>query len=260
MISIMSFGIVVCMKKVTFATTVWEKDWKHVLLRPDYLRVKQIGNHVFPFAEKLLVINNVKDLAAVKRVASELVEQGVLTRFVVVDELAEKMLPAFGLNRSDFRVGPDAHLYEAVNPDWIYYNALGPLSAIYACESDYLLYLTGDVRLDKPVDWVAPALEKMEGNPLYQVANPVWNDQYDEAKRESSHKEGKFFVAPHGFSDQIFLVKKSPFMQPIYSEIRPDSAHFPRGDVFEKRVYSAMRNRGWQRLIYRKGSYTHENF
>ncbi len=245
---------------VTFATTVWEKDWKHVLLRPDYLRQKQIGNHCFAFDERLLVINNVKDLVAVKRVACELVEQGIISRFVVAEEIATQALPAFGLRRSDFRVGPDAHLYESVNPDWIYYNALGPLSAIFAAESDYLLYLTGDVRLDHPVDWIAGALEKMEDNPLYKVANPTWNECYDEAKRESSHKDGAFYVAPQGFSDQIFLLKKKTFLEPIYSEIRSDSAHFPRGDVFEKRVFSAMKNRGWQRLIYRKGSYTHENF
>ena len=42
--------------------------------------------------------------------------------------------------------------------DWIYYNAIGPLTAIYLCQSDYLLYLTGDVRLDEPVEWIEQAL------------------------------------------------------------------------------------------------------
>lgn len=242
---------------VTFATTVWEKDWRQILFSPDYLPIKQIENHRFPFAERLLVINNVNDLAAVKEAARTWVEKGVLTRVVVA---SEEVLPHFLLERSSFRIGSDAHLYENVNPDWIYYNALGPLTAIHACQSDYLLYMTGDVRLDRPLDWVGPALEKMEKNRNFKVANPTWNEKYEEAKRESSRKEGSFYVAPQGFSDQLFLVERKTFQAPIYGSIRPDSDHFPRGDVFEKRVFSYMKNQGWERIVFRRGSYTHENF
>lgn len=245
---------------VTFATTVWEKDWRQILLDPEYLPIRQIQNHQFPFAEKLLVINNVSDLAAVKQAALALIEQGVLTRFVVADELAAELLPFFQLQRSDFRMGPDAGDYENVTPAWIYYNALGPLAAIYAATSDYLLYLTGDVRLDEPVDWLPSALRKMERQPNYKVANLTWNHNYAEVKRESTHRDGPFFVAAQGFSDQLFLVRTADFCAPIYHEIRPDSGHFPRGDVFEKRVFSWMKSRGWQRLTYRKGSYIHQNF
>lgn len=246
--------------KVTFATTVWEKDWRQVLLDPDYLRVKQIGNHCFEFAEKLLVINNVKDVAEVVQVAERLVADGVLTRYVVVDEIVSDVLSCMDLKRSDFTVGKDAHLYEGVNPDWIYYNALGPLSAIYAAKGEYLLYLTGDVRLDDPFEWIDEAIDKMENHPTFKVANPVWNRNYEEAQRESYRKKGPFYVAKEGFSDQLFLVKTSDFRGPIYSSIRPDSVHFPRGDVFEKRVFSFLKNRGWERIIFRHGSYTHKNF
>lgn len=245
---------------VTFATSVWEKDWRHVLLRPDYLRVQQIENQCFTFAEKLLIINNVVDLEEVKNVARRLIDEGVLTRFVVASEIADAMMSFYQLQRADFQVGSDAGLYEGVNPNWIYYNALGPLAAIYECQSQYLLYMTGDVRLKEPLEWIQPALKTMEKNGLYKVANPVWNERYKEAKNESYRKKGPFYVARQGFSDQLFLVKKETFRQPIYGEIRDDSAHFPRGDVFEKRVFSYMKNRGWERIIFRRGSYTHENF
>ncbi len=245
---------------VTFATTVWEKDWRQILLDPEYLPVRQIQNHCFPFAEKLLIINNVIDLSAAKKAAARWISESVLTRFVVVAEIAEEILSFFQLKRSDFQMGLDAHLYEDVNSDWIYYNALGPLAAIYCCESEYLLYLTGDVFLPEPIDWVGPALRKMAKNPLYKVANPTWNGQYKQAKRESYRKDGLFYAAKQGFSDQIFLVKKEEFCKAIYGEIRPDSIHFPRGDVFEKRVFSYMKNRSWERIIFRRGSYIHENF
>ncbi|MDE3045186.1 MAG: hypothetical protein KGJ02_00870 [Verrucomicrobiota bacterium] len=237
---------------VTFATSVWEKDWRHVL-RPEYLHVQQVRHHCISFAEKLLVINNVNDLPEVKRVACRLIEEGILTRFVVADEVAKEMLPFFQLRRSDFRSDG------SVPDEWIYYNALAPLSAVYECQSDYLLYLTGDVRLERPIDWVRPALTLMERHLEFKVANPTWNERYREAKRESYRGQGPFFVAKEGFSDQIFLVKREVFRQPIYGEIRSDAGHFPRGDVFEKRVFSYMKNRGWERITFRRGSYTHEN-
>jgi hypothetical protein len=94
----------------------------------------------------------------------------------------------------------------------------------------------------------------------YRVANLVWNENYREVKKESYKKEWNFFVAKQGFSDQLFLVRAEEFRQPIYGEIRADSSHYPRGDVWEKRVFSYLKNRELERIIYRRGSYTHENF
>jgi hypothetical protein len=229
---------------VTFATAVWEKDWKQILLDPDYLCVSQIENHQFPFIERLLIINNVSDLEEVKEAAQMRVEEGILTRYAIADE---KYLSLFGLKRNDFT-------------EWQFYNALAPLSAIAEAKGDYLLYLTGDVRLDKPVKWIPQALCRMEKNPVYKVANLTWNERYDEAKRESYRSDWSFYIAKQGFSDQMFLVKSGDFRAPIYGEVRFDSAHYPRGDVFEKRVFSYMKNHGWERITFRRGSYTHENF
>ncbi len=227
---------------VTFATSCWERDWRLILLDPDYLAVRQIGNHCFPFSERILIINNVDDPDAVKRAAQEKIARGILTQVL----FAADVLPFFGLNRSDFN-------------DWQYYNALGPLTAIYECKSDYLLYLTGDVYLKKPIDWIPKALRCMEKHPRFKVANLTWNDCYREAKEESSYRTWNFFVAEQGFSDQMFLVRRADFQAPIYGEIHPESHHYPRGDVFEKRVFSFMKNHGWERITYRYGSYTHEN-
>lgn len=230
--------------RVTFATGCWEKDWRLILLDPDYLKTKQIANHCYPFAEKLLIINNVSDLAAVKQAAQAQVDAGVLTRYIVAEE---SLLAPFGLNRSSF---PN---------DWVYYNALAPLAAIHSAQSPYLLYLTGDVRLDTPVRWLDKALRFMEKKPECKVANLTWNGNYKEAKKESFKRTWNFYLSDSGFSDQMFLVRTNEFRQPIYGEIRPDSHHYPRGDVFEKRVFSYMKNRGWLRATYKSGSYIHEN-
>lgn len=228
---------------VTFATSCWEKDWRQILLVPNYMAVRQIGNHLFPFAERLLIINNVADLDAVKKAAQEKVDLGILTRYAV----ARDVFAHFDLNRSDFN-------------DWQYYNALGPLTAIWEAKTEYLLFVTGDVYLKEPVNWIYKAIRFMEKRPQIKVANLTWNDNYREAKKESYRSTWNFFVADQGFSDQMFLVRCSDFKKPMYGEIRPDGSHYPRGDVFEKRVFSYMKNRGWERITFRRGSYTHENF
>lgn len=245
---------------VSFVTSCWERDWQQILLDPLYLSQRQIANHLFPFAEKILVINNVSDLPTVRIAAQKKVDEGVLSRYVVAEEIAREVLTFFQLKRQDFQPGSDAYLYDGVNADWIYYNALGPLVAIYLCPSDYLLYLTGDVRLDEPVEWIEQAVRLMEKDERYKVANLTWNHQHAEVKKESFKRRKGFYISDTGFFDQLFLVKKEDFRAPIYGEIREDAIHYPRGDVFEKRAFSAMKNRGWLRLTYSKGSYIHENF
>ncbi len=229
-------------KEVTFATSCWERDWRILLGPSDYLAMRQIGHHQYPFSERLLIINNVNNLEAVLKAAQKQVDQGILTRFVVAHDILE----SFGLKRIDFN-------------EWQYYNALAPLMAIHEAQGEYLLYLTGDVSLKKPVDWVGKAIQFMEKRSNIKVANLTWNDSYREAKKESYRRTWNFFVAKEGFSDQMFLVRTEEFKGPIYGEIRADSDHYPRGDVFEKRVFSYMKNRGWERITFRRGGYIHED-
>ena len=228
---------------VTFATSCWKRDWRRILLDKDYLAVRQIAHHRFPFAERLLIINNLgDDLDEAIKAARAKIDEGILTRCVIADGIP----PVFQLARSDF-------------DEWQYYNALGPLTAINECTGSYLLYLTGDVYLKKPVDWISRALRCMQKHPRFKVANLTWNENDCEAKKESYRSTWNFYVARQGFSDQMFLVRRADFCAPILGEIRPDSHHYPRGDVFEKRVFSYMKNRNWERITFRRGSYTHEN-
>src|SRR3989344_7200643 len=133
------------LQKETFATSCWEKEGRLLLEHPNYLEELQIGNHLFAFAEKLLIINNVVDPERVQEKAYLKVQEKVLTRVLFAEEMAGELFSFFKLKRSDFTLGADAKNYEGVHSDWVYYNALAPLSAIYACRSEYLLYLTGDV-------------------------------------------------------------------------------------------------------------------
>lgn len=243
-------------KSVTFATCVYEKDWKQILLDKDYLEKKQISNHLFPFDQKVVVINNIQDYEPVIEVCQKKVDQGLLTDFVIVKDRVQEVLEFFGLKKSSFTS------YDSTikSDDWIFNNSIAPLTAIYSCKTDYLLYHTGDAFLAKPVSWIEKAIELLEKKEKFKVANLSWNENYQEVEKESYKRKKDFFLAKRGFSDQLFLVKREDFQKPIYGSLRKEAAHYPWGELFEKRVFSHMLEFGWERIIYSKGSYTHENF
>ena len=241
-------------KKVSFATSCYEKDWRFILTDPDYLKVKQIENHDFDFYHKILIINNVEDPNEVAFHAQKLVAKNILTHFFLAENFEEKMLKFFQLSKESFKAD------KGYRDSWVYYNATGVLSAIYLCKTPYLLFHTGDVFLEKKISWIDKAIDLMERYSDYKVANLLWNGSFLEAKKESYKSKKNFFISKSGFSDQQFLIKIEDFQKPIYNEIRSDSHHFPRGDVFEKRVFSFMKNRKWKRITYKKGSYTHISF
>ncbi|MFA5250712.1 MAG: hypothetical protein WC371_04840 [Parachlamydiales bacterium] len=241
--------------QVSFATSCFEKDWKQLLVDPDYLKSSLIEPHGYPFAEKLLIINNVLDPKEVAFWAQKRVDEGLLSRFYLADDVETEMLKFFDIEKGLFKAkGPP------IPDEWVYYNARGVLTAIFLCRSDFLLYQTGDVRMEKKINWIGRAIELMHKHSDYKVANLTWNHRYAEAKREAVKKEKGFFVAESGFSDQQFLVRAADFKAPIYRQLHPESRFFPWGDTFEKRVFSFMKNQGWKRMTYSRGSYLHRSF
>jgi hypothetical protein len=230
--------------ELTFETKCWENDWEYIL-KTDRLR-KAIDYNKFNFKEKVLYINNVKDINQVKSYADKLVNKNILTSYVVVDDYAEEALTFFGLTKEDFKGG--------------YYYSIQELVGIYLCKTEYLLHFSGDASLVIPIDWIDKALKKMNSDEKIKVACLTWNNCYEAAKRESYGEDENFYLA-QGFSDQNYLIKVSDFKNKIYNEINPISQRYPvyGGELFEKRVDSYMRNNGLYRIIFKHGSYLHKN-
>lgn len=99
----------------------------------------------------------------------------------------------------------------------------------------------------------------MTTNSQVKVANLTWNENYLEAKAESSTENDNFYLG-YGFSDQCYLVKITDFREAIYNETNIASQRYPAygGELFEKRVDSWMRNHEYFRATYKHGSYIHE--
>jgi hypothetical protein len=230
---------------VTFETKCYEKDWNVLLLTNRLMNM--ISYNSFPFKEKILYINNVNDPVLVSEYAEKLVNQGIITSYVVVDDYANEALDYFGIMKESFRGG--------------YYYSIAELVSIYLCKTEYLVHFSSDSILAKPFDWVTPAILKMNSNPSVKVANPVWNHSYDFARSESFAEDENFYYG-YGFSDQCYLIKTSDFKANIYHEKNQASERYPHygGELFEKRVDAFMRNRHFHRITYNKGSYIHQNF
>jgi hypothetical protein len=233
------------MRSITFATNCWERDWD-ILLKTGFLKNK-ISRCQCTFSKKILLINNVKDRMEVEKYSKKMVNKGVITDYFFVEDFVNEALESFQLSKKALGKG--------------YYYSNHELVGIYLCDTDYLVYFTDDTWLDKKIDWIEPALNELEKNGNYKVANPVWNRKDDEAKRESLSEIKDFYVG-FGFSDQCFLVRTKDFKAPIYNESNPLSERYPKygGETFEKRVDSWMRNHNYHRLTFKHGYYIHKDF
>lgn len=90
-------------RSVTFETKCWEADWR-IILNTDYLK-RQIDNCNYDFAEKVLFINNVDNMAEVKEAAKTAVSNKIIDKFYVVEDYAQEALLHFGIEYDSFRGG-----------------------------------------------------------------------------------------------------------------------------------------------------------
>lgn len=232
---------------ITFETKVWENDWE-IMLKTSRISdmIKRCG---YPFNEKIVYINNVKNIDAVETAAKALVSKGVITKYIKVADFAQEALKHFNLSQEKLGRG--------------YYYSIAELVSIYLCDTKYLLHFSGDSIVaprTKP-GWLEVGIEILEKNSQVKVFNLVWNNKYKDAKKDADFFDESNFYS-FGFSDQMYLIRASDFKNTIYEHYHPASENYPEygGELFEKRVYSWLRVENFLRATYRHGSYLHQNF
>ncbi len=231
---------------VTLETKCWERDWKKIL-RTDRLTQLAKRNR-YPFAERVVMINNVTNYDRVVRHAEAAVERGLITKYVVVKDHAAAALEFFDIRPDSFGTG--------------YVYSIAELVSIFICATDYLLHFASDCLPDDGYEWVPKAIAMFDTDPRIRVANLLWDATEHPAnspKCESTDETDEFYLG-YGFSDQCYLVRTADFHTSIYNETNPTSDRYPKygGNLFEKRVDSWMRNREYLRATYKFGSYRHE--
>ena len=234
-------------RSVTFETKVWENDWELIL------KTSRIADAIercdFPFSDKKVFINNVRNRKLVETAAQKLVDNGTIDSFVFVDDFAKQALSHFQITQDQLGKG--------------YVYSISELVSIFTCTSEYLLHFSGDSIPEKSLqkNWLLKGIDCLENNPSTKVFNLTWNNKYQQA-RQGSFSEDEHFYYGFGFSDQMYLIRTAEFCQPIYNQQNETSNRYPAygGELFEKRVDAWMRNNGHGRATLKSGSYWHVNF
>ena len=230
---------------VTLETKCWEHDWKRIL---DGERLRLLAErNAYPFSEKILMINNVKKSSVVSKHAERAIQQGWLSKYIIVEEHAAEALDFFSISRESLGIG--------------YRYSIAELVSIFLCQTDFLLHYAGDCIPATTSDWVSRAVHLMSQDPRVKVCNLYAGEGYREATKHFPQQTDDFYIGC-GFSDQCYLVRSKDFRQRIYNESHPASARYPRygGELFEKRIDSWMQNNGHLAATYKHAYYIHKNW
>jgi hypothetical protein len=230
---------------ITLETKCWEGDWKRIL-GGDWLRLLAERN-AYPFSEKILMINNVKDYSVVSKYAERAIQQGWITKYIIVEEHAAEALAFFSISRESLGIG--------------YPYSIAELVGIFLCRSDFLLHYAGDCMPAASTDWISQSVRFMSVDSRIKLCTLNAGEDQSEAKKYSLEQTDDFYIGC-GFSDQCYLIRPEEFRGRIYNESHPASARYPKygGELFEKRVDSWLRTHNHRGATYKHGYYIHKNW
>jgi hypothetical protein len=220
---------------VDLVVNCFERSYREVLAPGFFDRIAAQNRR--RFESRTALVNNVDDRADAASRGQALVAAGEIDRVVFVADRIEHALGLTGVPRDEL----SWHL------DWA-------LVAVTLDAPEWMLHWDADVRLREPADWVGPALELMERDRRVLVANPNW-EIANLASFTSEHAGA--FALGHGFSDQVFLGRRSELGAPIYGQRCVARWRYPYPDSFEARVDAHLRHAGRLRATCRDVIYEH---
>jgi hypothetical protein len=231
---------------VDLCVNCYERTYRDVLAAGFFPTL--VADQARTFARRTAIINNVADRADADARAAHLADIGELDAWFFVEDHIEAALARAGLSRADLGRAP-------YFTDWglVLVSAPGP---------DWLLHCDPEVRMRARSDWVTPAISLMDEDPRVMIANPRWyapTPRHDTLARSTLETVGEFALGL-GFSDQLFLCRRSEMAAPIYGQRCLASRRYPMANVglsFEARVDAWMRHHGRLRANFLGAVYAH---
>lgn len=224
----------------------YERTYRSVLA-PGFLPALA-AEHVTAFARRTVVVNNVDEPADARARADSLIAAGELDACFFVSEHLAEALRVTGLTARELGRAP-------------YFTDWGIVAATVP-GPDWMVHCDPEVRLTEPCDWVGPSIELMERDPRVICANPRWyaptSSHETLARTTLEWVEG--FSLGLGFSDQLFLARRSELARPIYRQRCLASRRYPMANVslsFEGRIDAWMRHHGRLRANFLGAEYRH---
>lgn len=229
---------------VGFETKCWEGDWEY-LLKTDRLK-KMIHNCQYPFVEKNLIINNVKDLKAVLPFAENAIKNGIIHQYYIAEEYEDRVLDFFELP-STFK------------KEQGYRYSISELVGLYLSNAEYLLHFSSDTMLiQSGSHWIPQAIEVFTADEKTVAASPSEDRHASQKSLEKGDSSFKTWV----FSDQCYLVPVRVLKKPIYCESNEGTKVYPDygGNSFEKRVGAYFLNHDLARIVFADAYFYSMNF
>jgi hypothetical protein len=231
---------------VDLCVNCYERTYREVLAPGFFPRL--VADQARTFERRTAIINNVADRPDAEARAGRLREAGELDAWFFVEDHIENALRVTGLTTGELGRAP-------YFLDWglVLVTVPGP---------DWLLHCDPEVRLEEPHDWVTPSIELMSRDGRIMVANPRWyapTPRHDTLARTTFETTPRFAIGL-GFSDQVFLSRRSELAAPIYGQRCLASRRYPMANVglsFEARVDAWMRHHDRLRANYLHATYVH---
>lgn len=234
---------------ISFYTICYEADWRSILIEGRLSKLIKSCNHNFRY--KNLIINNVQNRILVEYYAQKAIEANIIDNYFFSSDLYDEVLTYFKIKRRSFMLdGYDGFFY-----------SIAPLTSIYLCNTEFIMFFTGDciIKNESNSRWIIDAMEMMNKNKDIFVANPLWDYDKGECKRQSFAEDENWRYG-FGFTDQCFLIKTLNIKQPIFGYYHVSSESYPiyGGNLFERRVNSYMRVHNKIRITSKCAIYEHE--
>jgi hypothetical protein len=230
---------------VDLVVNCYERTYRRVLAEGFFDAIAD-QNRV-EFAGRYAVINNVVDTADARAMAERLVASGEIDGFVFVHERIDAALRQTGLRRRQLGARP-------------YFVDYALVMAITGT-SPFVLGWDAEVELDRPADWITPALGLLDGRPDVFSAAPRWPSRgFDTLDEESISIDAPWRMT-WSFGDQMWLARRAELASPIYRRFAPATlARTPLHPFsFEARIESYQRSRRRFRDVHEGVRYHHND-
>ena len=257
---------------LTMASNCYEKNYILVTNEEWAKQLFLFGNE--NIQKRVLFVSNITSREKIKERSERLIDNGIIDRLLFSYDYFDQVKDTFlGCDRNTFIRKPSLrerlHAIAQGNKlrneyDGLLYS-ISQMVAILQCETEYLLYVTEDVKLDTEnfIEWVNKSIDRMKEDETIIVTNPVWNNMIEEAREEAFCEDEDFYYS-FGFSDQCCLlnIKRILDLPDVFSEknkITEKVFPFYAGNHFERRISAYMRNHNLYRATYKHSSYTHSD-
>lgn len=230
------------LEPIDLVVNVFERTYKDVMVSGFFSSLEDQNQRSF---NKILLVNNVNDEKDVFAMADSLIARNEIDEWYSVASLLPRALDNVGLTLKALGRIP--------------YYSTAPFVAANIHKNPFLLYWDADVRLFASQNWVDEAQNLLNRDSKIFCVNPRWSGS--SVENESIIIRDGFSLS-YGFSDQIFLVRRGTFSQPIYNYTCLASFRYPLAHIapdFEQMVDSFSRVRRLLRATYLDATYTHPN-